>query len=274
MIDSKREVVRLRETNRPDCKGELELSRSEDGGQEMNFANCYEDVNRANAYATLEFANTYYLAYRDLPEIVAQHVTGTRAIDFGCGTGRSTRFLRKLGLTVTGVDIAEDMLRIARATDPAGDYRLVPSDNFDEFPVGSCDLVLSAFTFDNIPGAMKTRIFRDLAKLLTPAGIIVSLVSSPQIYTHEWASFSTKDYPENRLARSGDVVRIITTDFADRRPAEDILCTDESYREIYREAGLEVIRVLEPLAKGDEPYAWVNETRIAPWVVYVLKRAT
>jgi len=274
MIDSKREVVQLWETNRSDCKGELELSRSEDGGQEMNFANCYEDVNRANAYATLEFANTYYLAYRDLPEIVAQHVTGTRAIDFGCGTGRSTRFLRKLGLTVTGVDIAEDMLRIARATDPAGDYRLVPGANLDEFPVGSCDLVLSAFTFDNIPGAMKTRIFRDLAKLLTPAGIIVSLVSSPQIYTHEWASFSAKDYPENRLARSGDVVRIITTDFADRRPAEDILCPDESYREPYREAGLEVIRVLEPLAKGDEPYAWVNETRIAPWVIYVLKRAT
>jgi len=274
VIDSKREVVRLGETNRSDCKGEPEVSRREDGGQEMNFANCYEDVNRANAYATLEFANTYYLAYRDLPEIVAQHVTGTRAIDFGCGTGRSTRFLRKLGLTVTGVDIAEDMLRIARATDPAGDYRLVPGANLDEFPVGSCDLVLSAFTFDNIPGAMKTRIFRDLAKLLTPAGIIVSLVSSPQIYTHEWASFSAKDYPENRLARSGDVVRIITTDFADRRPAEDILCTDESYREIYREAGLEVIRVLEPLAKGDEPYAWVNETRIAPWVIYVLKRAT
>ncbi len=250
------------------------MSRREDAGQEMNFANCYEDVNRANAYAALEFANTYYLAYRDLPEIVAQHVTGTRAIDFGCGTGRSTRFLQKLGLTVTGVDIAEDMLRIARATDPAGDYRLVPDDNFDEFPVGSCDLVLSAFTFDNIAGALKTRIFRDLAKRLTPDGIIVSVVSSPQIYTHEWASFSAKDYPENRRARSGDVVRIITTDIADRRPAEDILCTDESYREIYREAGLEVIRVLTPLAKGDEPYAWVNETRIAPWVIYVLRRAT
>ena len=48
-------------------------------------------------------------------------------------------------------------------------------------------------------------------------------MSSPEIYLHEWASFSTKEYPENRFARSGDVVRIITKDFADRRPAEDIL---------------------------------------------------
>jgi hypothetical protein len=42
---------------------------------------------------------------------------------------------------------------------------------------------------------------------------------------------------------------------------------------VYREAGLRVIQVLKPLAKGDEPYAWVNETRIAPWVIYVLRRA-
>ncbi len=217
----------------------------------MNFANCYDDVNRANAYATLEFANTYYLAYRDLPEIIREHVKGTNAIDFGCGAGRSTRFVRQLGFDATGVDIAPEMIAKARELDPAGDYRLIKDDSLSEFPVGSSDLVLSAFTFDNIPGTMKTRIFRDLAKLLTPAGIIVSLVSSPQIYTHEWASFSTKDYPENRLARSGDVVRIITTDFADRRPAEDILWTDESYRAVYREARLQAIQVFKPLANGD-----------------------
>ena len=238
----------------------------------MEFVNCYADANRADAYATLEFANTYYLAYRDLPAILAEHVTGTRALDFGCGTGRSSRLLRKLGFNVTGVDVSEDMLRIARGVDPSGDYRLVPGDNFDELDVGTFDLVLSAFTFDNIPGAMKARIFRDLGKLLAQNGMIVSIVSSPAIYIHEWASFTTKDFPENASARSGDVVRIVVTDHQDRRPVEDILWTDESYREIYKDAGLQPIQVLTPLAKGDEPYAWVNETRIAPWVIYVLRR--
>jgi len=41
---------------------------------------------------------------------------------------------------------------------------------------------------------MKARIFRDLARLLAPSGIIVNLVSSPEIYTHEWASFTTEDF--------------------------------------------------------------------------------
>src|ERR1022692_5003917 len=183
----------------------------------MDFTNCYEDVSRAGAYATLEFANTYYLAYRDLPAILAGNVAGSRALDFGCGTGRSTRFLRRLGFNVTGVDVSEDMLQIARGVDPGGDYRLVPGDNFDELEAGAFDLVLSAFTFDNIPEVRKARIFGDLGKLLTPNGIIVSIVSSPEIYTHEWASLPTKNFPENASARSGDVVRIVVTDHPDRR---------------------------------------------------------
>ncbi|MCX6253896.1 MAG: hypothetical protein NTV31_05395 [Bacteroidia bacterium] len=32
-----------------------------------------------------------YLAYRDLPEIISNHVTGNQAIDFGCGTGGTFR---------------------------------------------------------------------------------------------------------------------------------------------------------------------------------------
>jgi ubiquinone/menaquinone biosynthesis C-methylase UbiE len=240
----------------------------------VSSVNCYEDANRASAYATLEFANTYYLAFRDLPEILRAHVTGRRALDFGCGTGRSTRFLRKLGFDVTAVDISEDMLRIARTTDPSGDYRLVPGDNLKRFAAGSFDLVLCAFPFDNVPGGMKARIFRDLRRLLAPAGSIINLVSSPDIYTHEWASFTTKDFPENAVARSGNVVRVVTTDHQDRRPVEDILWTDESYRAVYREAGLEAVQVFKPLAKGDEPYSWVSETNISPWVIYVLRPAT
>ena len=239
----------------------------------MDFVNCYEDVSRANAYATLEFANTYYLAYRDLPAIVSECVTGTKALDFGCGTGRSTRFLRKLGFNVTGVDISEDMLRVARTLDPSGDYRIVPGDNLTEFAPETFDLIVSLFTFDNVPSTAKVRVFSDLRKLLRPTGTIVSVVSSPEIYTHEWASFTTKDFPENAAACSGDVVRIVVTDHQDRRPVEDILWTDESYRDVYRKASLQAIQVFKPLANGNEPYSWVSETRISPWVIYVLRRA-
>ena len=91
------------------------------------FGNVYEDDERARAYATLQFPGTYYLAFRDLPALIRRYNHGHRALDFGCGTGRSTRFLGNLGLEVIGVDISQAMLDQARALDPSGEYYLVRS---------------------------------------------------------------------------------------------------------------------------------------------------
>ena len=239
----------------------------------MDFVNCYENVTRAESYATLEFSNTYHLAFRDLPEIYRAHATGTSALDFGCGAGRSTRFLRGLGFETIGVDISPEMVAKAREIDPTGDYRVIPGDDMSGLPREGFSLVQSAFTFDNIPGAdTKVRLFSDLRSVMTPNGILVNIVSAPEIYWNEWASFTTKDFPENRDAKPGDCVKIITTDFEDRSPAVDILCPHESYVEIYGRSGLEIVEMHKPLANGDEPYEWVSETRIAPWVIYVLRR--
>ncbi len=116
----------------------------------MHSTNSYSDPLRAAAYARLEFPNTYYLAFRDLPRIISEHVTGNRTLDFGCGTGRSTRFLRQWGFAATGVDISEDMIKKAREMDPPGDYRLIKDDDFRQFGAAAYDLILCAFTFDNI----------------------------------------------------------------------------------------------------------------------------
>ncbi len=237
----------------------------------MAFVNVYEDSARAEAYSKLDCGNTYYLAYRDLPEIAGKYVQGRAALDFGCGTGRSSRFLRRLGFEVTGIDISEDMLHKARQTDPGGDYRLVADGDLGPLASGY-DLALSAFTFDNIPADDKLSLFKQLARLLKPQGVLVNLVSSPEIYWHEWASFSTRDYAvDNRKAKSGDTVLIVTTDFEDRRPCADVLCPDDVYKSLYAHAGLEVVETRRPLATGREPYDWISETTIAPWVVWVLR---
>jgi hypothetical protein len=99
----------------------------------------------------------------------------------------------------------------------------------------------------------------------------VNIVSAPEIYWNEWASFTTKDFPENRNARTGDQVRIITTDFEDRSPTVDILWPHESYLDVFARSGLEIAEMRKPLAHGDEPYHWASETDTAPWVVYVLR---
>ena len=240
----------------------------------MQFDNVYEDPQRAESYSRLEFPGTYYLAFRDLPAIIGKHANGARALDFGCGAGRSARFLKKLGFDTVGVDISENMIGMACELDPIGDYRVIEDDGIGLKGIGPFALVFSAFTFDNIPTTeRKITLFRSLAGILNDGGIIVNLVSSPDIYTHDWASFTTSIFPENRTAKNGDIVRTLMKDVDDRRPVDDILCDDSAYREIYRQAQLEVIEVYRPLAYDNEPFEWISETEVAPWVIYVLKKA-
>jgi SAM-dependent methyltransferase len=235
------------------------------------FFNVYEDSARANAYAQLELPGTYFLAYRDLPSILSEQIEGKNALDFGCGTGRSTRFLRELGFDVVGLDISEAMVAQARARDPGGDYRIVVEGDFRAFDSATFDFVFSAFTFDNVPTMeKKVALLQGLRELLKPRGRIVNLVSTPEIYVNEWASFSTKDYPENRLARTGEKVRIVMLDVEDRRPVEDILWTNDDYLEAYRLAGLRSFGTHHPLGRPEDAQPWVTETTIAPWAIYIL----
>ena len=238
----------------------------------MSFFNVYDDPARASAYAKLDFPGTYYLAFRDLPDILSRHVVRGRALDFGCGAGRSTRFLKRLGFEVVGVDVSERMVELARSADPGGTYLRIASGDFDALAGRPFELVLSAFAFDNIPvEEERIKLLRALRMLLAPAGRFVLLGSTPEIYTHEWASFTTAAFPENRRARSGETVRIVMKDVPDTRPVLDLIWFDADYRRLFDAAGFELVDTHHPLGRVDEPVLWISETLVAPWVIYVLR---
>ena len=238
-------------------------------------ANAYDDARRAEAYAVLEFPATYYLAFRDLPAIIAANVSGRCAVDFGCGAGRSSTFLKKLGFEVTGIDISPSMIALARKADPDGSYRLIADGDFSGLPQRSFDLVLCAFTFDNIAGERRrAALLRGLGALLSTNGRIILVGAAPELYTHEWASFTSSGFPQNRQARSGDAVQIVIKDVQDRRPVVDYLWSHEDYLRLFTAAGVDVLECRRPLGRQDEPHDWQAELTIAPWLIYVLRSAS
>ena len=238
-----------------------------------NFENSWSSQKRAASYAKLEFPNTYYLAYRDLPKIIHTHISGDKAIDFGCGTGRSTRCLKNLGFKVIGIDISQNMLQKAKDFDKTGDYQLVSNAQYSHLGNDKYDLVQSIFTFDNIPGwENRTNILTGLRDLLKVTGKLILLDSTPELYTNEWASFSTKDFPENWTAKTGDIVRDIMLDVEDRSPVEDIFWTVSDYYKLFEKSEITVDAIYKPLGFADEPYKWISETSIPPWMIFILSK--
>lgn len=232
--------------------------------------NPYDDAELAEYYSALDYSGTFLLAVRDLPEIIARHVTGRTALDFACGGGRSTRFLKTLGFNVVGVDISPQMLANAVQRDPDGVYELVGDVDLSVLAGRSFDLILSAFPFSTTRTQKKVRdILTEFSKLLAPEGRLVLVESSDRLYRHEWLSFSTLAYPENAEAKSGDPVAIVFRDRMDE-PVFDTLWTDEDYRESFETVGLRHLETHRPLARKQDPEPWISEREFPPWVIYVL----
>lgn len=95
-------------------------------------------------------------------------------IDVGCGTGSYAAALGERGWDVTGVDISEDMLRLARERG----VRTVRADATSlPFADGSFDAAISVFTntdFDDLAAVV-----REITRILRPGAPLVHLAVHP-----------------------------------------------------------------------------------------------
>lgn len=95
-----------------------------------------------------------------------------RAVDLGCGTGRVTAKLVKLGARVTAVDFSDRMMALARAKFRPGQVELVTADLTKRlpFPSGRFDLATACLVVEHIRD--KLRFLTEAARLLNPRGIL------------------------------------------------------------------------------------------------------
>ena len=94
-----------------------------------------------------------------------QFKMGQTALEIGCGTGKATVHLAICGLNVTAIDIAPDLLAVAKEKVKGGKIRLVES-SFEDFkaPDASFDYVASAQAFHWIDPAIACPKARKLLK--------------------------------------------------------------------------------------------------------------
>jgi 2-polyprenyl-3-methyl-5-hydroxy-6-metoxy-1,4-benzoquinol methylase len=73
-----------------------------------------------------------------------------RVLDVGCGEGYFAAELAHAGLSVVGVDVAEEPLRRARARHPGLDLRVVPVEGDWPLPDASFDVVWAGETIEHV----------------------------------------------------------------------------------------------------------------------------
>ena len=93
---------------------------------------------------------------------------GDRALDLGCGDGRFTAELARIGAAPTGVDIAQAAIDRARAAHPDLEFRLAPIDGPLPFDDGSFDVVWTTEVIEHV--ADTARWLSEVRRMLVPRG--------------------------------------------------------------------------------------------------------
>ncbi|MFQ6078163.1 MAG: class I SAM-dependent methyltransferase [Thermodesulfobacteriota bacterium] len=108
-------------------------------------------------------------------------VTGLRILDAGCGEGNLTRMLAQRGAKVIGVDISEEMIRIARqkeAESPLGiEYVVGDLSCLSSLSLGTFDVVVCFFVLMDLPNHVK--VIREIHRVLKPKGRFLIAILHP-----------------------------------------------------------------------------------------------
>jgi SAM-dependent methyltransferase len=94
---------------------------------------------------------------------------GTRALDFGCGSGNLTGHLVELGMEVTAADLSPEFLDTVERRFGVDTLRLNGRD-LSGVPDGSYDLVAAYSVLHHIPDYLAA--VRELARVTAPGGIV------------------------------------------------------------------------------------------------------
>jgi SAM-dependent methyltransferase len=224
----------------------------------------------AGEYAELGLEGTQYLAFRDIPMLIREYAGSVASVlDYGCGAGRSTRFLKRLGFDAIGVDVSQEMLEQARSKDVSGEYHHIPSGHLP-FEDSTFDLVFSSFVFLEVSRIEEIeRILKEMKRVLRKDGIIIFVTASTEATEGDWVSLSYS-FPENdKPLRSGDTVKLLIRDID--VVLYDYYWTDDDYTRAAERAGLELAKLHKPLGSSDDSIEWRDETKMSPLAIYVLR---
>ena len=223
-------------------------------------------------YAKLGLSGTYYLAFRDIPFLLEEYDKNkSKILDYGCGTGRSLRFIRDLGYNdIVGVDINNDMIKEAKKIDPNGKYELIESAKIP-YENNTFDIIFMSYVFLEVGKFEEiVKILKEFKRVLKQNGFIIFVTSIVTDIKDEWLSF-TYDFEENNkklnkcqnlklLIKDGNII------------LHDYNWTKKEYEKAIKKSGLTLEKIHIPLGKDEDNYEWKSEKTKGYTHIFILSK--
>jgi SAM-dependent methyltransferase len=139
-------------------------------------------IERDDGYRDTEDVGWYLTTYRDFPrhEKQALKFARGRVLDVGCGAGRHSLYLQRLGLAVTGIDTSPETVELARGRG-VKDVRVADACRKLPFRGGEFDTVVLLGNNLGISGTVDRfqRMLRELYRITNPGGRILGTTRLP-----------------------------------------------------------------------------------------------
>lgn len=187
-------------------------------------------------------------------------------LDIGCGYGRTTVPLTKLGFNVIGIDVVPRMIEQAKINNPEIDYRLMSAVNL-EFVDNSIDHIL--FSFNGIdyiyPEARRSQALSEMHRVLKKGGYcILSSHNFITLFT-KLNLFSLKVILQNFLT-----LRLFSNYIMARHQEGKLLTyfrRPKKQIEMFEKAGFQVVEIM------GKKYSDIKKVSLfESWPYYVLKK--
>ena len=122
-----------------------------------------------------------------LDTFVKRIAAGEFVLDLGCGPGQIGQYLAERGLRIVGMDLAEQMLLVARHRTgigrlACGDMRAIP------FRSGSFSGVVAFYSVHNLPLPALGTALAEINRILKPSGtlVVTTHLGDGEVYSNEF----------------------------------------------------------------------------------------
>jgi len=118
------------------------------------------------------YSKTYNLAYIEKQlKFYVENFKGKRILDIGCGPGRDAAYFSEKGFEVVGIDLSEELLKIARKNSPNLEFYIQDMRNLG-FEPDSFDGIWACSSFMHAPYKDARSTLRGFNRILKPDGLM------------------------------------------------------------------------------------------------------